>query len=285
MVGDTCSLDHPMSRKPKVGRPLLVKGKESMRVGFVITKEQWLMLTERARQEGCSFSDIVRRALDLFAALSILLALGGCGAEPQANPAAAEAPTVSKEAPTATETVTETPEAVGAEHPAIYIADASRLPICDPEAEGWLYYVSSESTFKVCEGSQWTDIDLKGETGETGADGKDGAQGLPGAKGVSVPALVNTWLDPISGSTWLMLGGTTSPGTCGSDWRLGAEDELSLAAVHGLWAGMSAQLGSALPSIYDCGWNTGSSGPTIVKPGATCPYSATATRGNFCIHL
>lgn len=53
-----------MNPKPKGGRPLLVKGEESMRVGFVITKKQWLNLTDRARREGCSFSDVVRRALD-----------------------------------------------------------------------------------------------------------------------------------------------------------------------------------------------------------------------------
>lgn len=54
-----------MNPKPKTGRPLLVHGEESIRVGFVITKKQWLALTERARREGISFSDVVRRALDL----------------------------------------------------------------------------------------------------------------------------------------------------------------------------------------------------------------------------
>lgn len=48
------------------GRPPLVEGKESMRVGFVITKEQWLILTERARREGRTFSDVVRSALDFY---------------------------------------------------------------------------------------------------------------------------------------------------------------------------------------------------------------------------
>ncbi len=52
--------------KSKTGRPRLNLDPDSMRVGFVITKEQWLNITEMARKEKVSFSEIVRRALDAF---------------------------------------------------------------------------------------------------------------------------------------------------------------------------------------------------------------------------
>lgn len=49
-----------------VGRPLLANGEETLRAGFMVTKWQWLAVTARARSDGVSFSEVVRRALDAY---------------------------------------------------------------------------------------------------------------------------------------------------------------------------------------------------------------------------
>lgn len=57
----------PPEAKRLSGRPRLGNSATpAMRVGFAITKEQWLLLTERARRDGASHSDVARRALEAY---------------------------------------------------------------------------------------------------------------------------------------------------------------------------------------------------------------------------
>ena len=54
-----------------------------------------------------------------------------------------------------------------------YVDTADKLPDCDSDALGMLYYVGSSQSFEVCLSSGWSFIDLKGNDGEIGPAGQD----------------------------------------------------------------------------------------------------------------
>jgi hypothetical protein len=63
------------------------------------------------------------------------------------------------------------------------VDDASALPECVKEAEGWLVYVTADSQFLTCAGGEWAAVEIKGEKGDDGAPGLAGAKGEKGVAG------------------------------------------------------------------------------------------------------
>lgn len=98
-------------------------------------------------------------------ALGSLILLSACGSQSSGKSAA----------PATTATAPST----ASDH-SMLVADASKLPPCDANAEGWLVYLKAEAKFQVCSTGAWTDVDIKGPKGDTGATG---AAGAPGASG------------------------------------------------------------------------------------------------------
>lgn len=47
-------------------------------------------------------------------------------------------------------------------------ADDASLPACNATTDGYLVYVTSTAKFKTCNGTEWADIDVKGEKGDKG---------------------------------------------------------------------------------------------------------------------
>lgn len=246
------------------GRPRLQSGEQSIRVGFTITKGQWLALTDRARRDGVSFSEIVRRALDLlekWGAMCLLLGLLSCGSDP-ARPGSETPP--AEVAQTTQVPASPAPVAEDSVEPrkTMMIADSSKLPVCDPSGEGWLFYLKAEAQFRVCSDNVWSVIDLAGAKGPAGADGEDGlagstgqtgSQGANGPNGSDATNETNLWVDPVSGGKWLVGGHGLwhyAFATCVGSWRMPERTESELAVLHGLWSA----LGFGKPAAYDLMW-------------------------------
>ena len=54
------------------------------------------------------------------------------------------------------------------------------LPVCDETKLGWLFYVSETKLFKNCNGTEYEEINLKGDVGLPGIQGDQGLPGIPG---------------------------------------------------------------------------------------------------------
>jgi len=173
------------------------------------------------------------------------------------------------------------------------VATQAAAPVCDEASEGRLIYVQDEAAFKSCSAGTYAVVVLdipkgdKGDRGDAGADGIDGVkgdQGEAGADGVAQSA--NTWLDPISGETWLLGGLGTSQvqalAACVGDWVLPTTPQVNNASAHGIYAGTV----DYRDTMHDCAWvsDTGSGGSTRtpVKPGlayGSCP----ADKAIYCV--
>lgn len=197
--------------------------------------------------------------------LLLVLALVGCGTEPNPKSSAAIAKT-------------EAPEPDAAPEPsATTVAGLAQLPSCDVASAGRLVYVASDKVFRYCDvDGVWHEVDLKGKNGErgekgdrgeagpqgpagergpvgatggagpegergpagdAGSPGATGPQGTPGKDGQAVTD--SLWLDPISRRYWTFTNvqGTYAQAetTCtGDGWRLPTETEWLVAALRGL---------------------------------------------------
>lgn len=164
------------------------------------------------------------------------------------------------------------------------VADVAALPACDAATEGRLYYAKAEAQFQVCAAAAWSVIDLKGVAGIKGDKGDKGDKGEAGEDGVAAAA--NTWLDSITGKTWLIGGGTsnynTAKNACGNGWAHPKTDEMAAAATHGMFAGFS---GKTL-SQHQCAWSqdslNGDPARSVISPGVTDCNSRTEL-GIYCV--
>ena len=59
-----------------------------------------------------------------------------------------------------------------------FAASAADLPSCSDDTNGRLYYVESDSEFKVCMTTGWESIEIVGPTGAVGATGTAGSNGI-----------------------------------------------------------------------------------------------------------
>jgi len=57
------------------------------------------------------------------------------------------------------------------------IVSVDDLPVCDSNADGQLFYITSIDEFQYCDGAEYKAIDLTGPSGENGDDGEDGSDG------------------------------------------------------------------------------------------------------------
>lgn len=55
-------------------------------------------------------------------------------------------------------------ESATAKHHSLYIADATALPECSAEAEGWLVYLKAESKFMACSSGVWEEVAIKAQS-------------------------------------------------------------------------------------------------------------------------
>ncbi len=144
----------------------------------------------------------------------------------------------------------------------------------------------------ACSAGKWGAVDIKGAKGERGAagadgkageDGTDGAKGDTGIQGDDGQALApNTWLDPISGRTWLVAGGAYAPGSCTNGWQDPTYTELGAASSHGLWAGLGSFVNFG--SLYQCGVHM-SAGyfPRSIDPATDCTARNGQLLGVYCL--
>lgn len=166
---------------------------------------------------------------------------------------------------------------------ALYV-DAA--PPCGPDNEDQLVYIKSGAVFETCSQGVWVTVDIKGQKGDPGdkgdpgIDGKLGDAGIAGEPGQDAEALApNTWLDQISGRTWLIAGSSNGPGTCTNDWVDPSFTELRAAASHGLWAGLASFVNFA--SVFQCGVST--SGYTEIDPSVANCYGHSTPYGVYCL--
>ena len=66
---------------------------------------------------------------------------------------------------------------------AVAVEDAGNLPVCDAKSKSRLIHILSTGEFRVCDGSAWMLISIKGEKGDQGEQGEKGDQGDQGARG------------------------------------------------------------------------------------------------------
>jgi hypothetical protein len=58
-----------------------------------------------------------------------------------------------------------------------YIVEDADLPECNDTNNGKVFYIQKTNLFKVCEDSNWEELDLRGPTGSAGTNGTNGADG------------------------------------------------------------------------------------------------------------
>ena len=179
---------------------------------------------------------------------------------------------------------TESPAQTTDDRYAMLVADASALPPCDAAVEGRLAYVKADKTFQVCISGVWGPIDLRGADGAPGKDGSDGKDGADGAAGKDgVAASANTWLDPITGKTWLVGGTAMSPTGCGGEWRLPTFAEITKAAQDGMHAGFAGVVSGA---AYECALHSdgGFNVNSTVGESVNCAVRA-GPYGIYCVKI
>lgn len=102
--------------------------------------------------------------------------LCGCKKAPSDSPKPASAATIAVD-PNLQPPNVENETKVGTHGNALVATQLSEAPPCDVQSKGHLVYTLSDKKFLVCDGSNWSDIALKGDAGKDGKDGNDGADG------------------------------------------------------------------------------------------------------------
>ncbi len=166
----------------------------------------------------------------IFITLASLILLTGCGADQEQAQKDAEETAAMKIANDRSSLAT--------------IVD-SDLPICDDTSLKALVYQRSTDQFFYCENTAWLPIELNGKDGAPGKDGANGKDavapvttaGDDGAPGQDANA-INTWNDPITGSSWLFgaisVTRTLVSTACSNGYRLPSSTEAIEAVLHGL---------------------------------------------------
>ena len=63
------------------------------------------------------------------------------------------------------------------------VTSIDTLPRCDSSINNQIFFIASEASFQVCQGSIWAAIDLTGQSGTDGKDGLNGNNGTDGSNG------------------------------------------------------------------------------------------------------
>lgn len=118
----------------------------------------------------------------------VVLSLSACGT--QSKSAGDENPLAPAASPAASQPTTN-----GNSATSFSVTSASDQPICNSARTDNLVYIKAEATFEVCDGSNWSAINVKGEKGDTGAAGAAGTNTSTGIASIwrySVDTLVTS---------------------------------------------------------------------------------------------
>lgn len=124
----------------------------------------------------------------------------------------------------------------------LYLKDYSSRPQCLPANVQQLIYVISVMKFYTCSGTDWVEVDIKGQAGSKGESGKDGVTTTIIKQEVTEKLVNgNMWYDPIAKKYWLIpanentSSAASALAVCGdTSWRLPTYDELQAAIARGL---------------------------------------------------